>query len=107
MSKINRSNLQKLILKEMKMLGMTDLNPMADMVSSGVCPSCGQRDCACDSVEAAQPDLPQMSQSSMGTVSRDSCCVAVKALIECCSCPITKQALSECCDDIMSGQYGM
>mgnify|MGYP003662361180 CR=1 FL=1 len=79
MSKINRSNLQKLILKEMKMLGMT----------------------------AAQPDLPQMSQSSMGTVSRDSCCVAVKALIECCSCPITKQALSECCDDIMSGQYGM
>jgi hypothetical protein len=104
MSKIDRKDLQKLILKEMKMLGMADLNPMADMVSSGVCPSCGQRDCACDSVES---DLSHMSQSSMGNVSREDCCSAVKALIGCCSCPVTKQALTECCNDIMAGKHDM
>ncbi len=40
-----------------------------------------------------------------GSVSREDCCAAVMALIECCSCPNTKQMLTECCEDLLSGHY--
>ena len=104
MSKIDRKKLQKLILNEMKMLGMADLNPMADMVShtSGVCPSCGQSECGCDSVEDVGMES---SHGHKKTVSREDCCAAVMCLIECCSCPVTRSALEACCSDILSGKH--
>ena len=43
--------------------------------------------------------------SVKGSVSREDCCAAVMALIECCSCLTTKQMLTECCEDLLSGHY--
>jgi len=118
MSLVNRNKIRRLVLKEFKMMGMADLGhgglkPMGMTSSSEGCSSCGSSPCGCDDYDDMGEDFltPQHSmQSSMGHahkggVSREDCCSAVMALIECCECPITKQALMECCQDILSGQH--
>ena len=130
MSKLNRKQLQKMILTEFKMIGMTGMQPFGkvgafsqDLGHVGShkhgCDACGMSPCGCDEYEDEMPmdndmdallpmhtsDSTPMMGSSMGNVSREDCCAAVMCLIECCSCEITKAALMECCEDIMSGDY--
>ena len=127
MSKLNRKQLQKMILKEFKMIGMTGMQPIGKIGAfsqehkhnASGCDACGMSPCGCDEYEDDMPmdndmdallpmhtsDATPMMGSSMGNVSREDCCAAVMCLIECCSCEITKAALMECCEDIMSGDY--
>ena len=127
MSKLNRKQLQKMILKEFKMFGMTGMQPMGKIgafsqhndYSMGNhdhgCDSCGASPCGCEDIpmdndmDALLPthtsDSTPMMGSSAGGVSREDCCAAVMSLIECCSCEVTKSALIECCEDILSGDY--
>lgn len=125
MSKINRSTIQKMILKEFKMIGMA--NPSVGMLGKSVygCDACGASPCECDNdgaCDACGCDPCECDEfghetyeldrgyshdhnTNKGTVSREDCCAAVMCLIECCSCPVTKQALMECCEDILSGRH--
>ena len=116
MSSIDRNKIRKLILKEFKMMGMTDmghggLKPMGITHNPMGCDACGMSPCCCDEHDDMGEDvlMPQhsmMSHShSKGSVSREDCCEAVMCLIECCSCPVTKQALMECCQDILTGRH--
>tara|TARA_Y100001973_G_scaffold106311_1_gene183409 strand:- start:2937 stop:3248 length:312 start_codon:yes stop_codon:yes gene_type:complete len=101
MSKINRSEIKKLILKEMRMLGMADMDMLSDPAP--------QR--GCDSYDEDQHDAGHEAHSEMpavhgkGTVSREDCCAAVLCLIECCECPATRRELERCCADLMSGMH--
>ena len=108
MSKINRDQIKKLVLKEMRMLGMADMVPMGDMGQRIGCDACGMSPCACDEYEddANYPEEKYLqSVRGKGTVSREDCCTAVLCLIECCECPETRRELEKCCNDIMSGRY--
>lgn len=116
MSKLNRKKLQKMILKEFKMIGMTNMQPMGKIgaFSSDEQPEYDMSG-VMDGLRGMEEDTlmpmhtsdatPAMGSASMGTVSREDCCTAVMSMIECCSCPVTKAALMECCEDIMSGDY--
>jgi len=119
MSKLNRKKLQKMILQEFKMIGMTPMEPMGTMGKIGAFSSDEQPEYdmsgVMDGLRGMEEDTlmpmhtsdatPAMGSASMGTVSREDCCTAVMSMIECCSCPVTKAALMECCEDIMSGDY--
>ena len=107
MSKLNRSKLQKMILQEFKMMGMTDMQPMGKIGAF----SQDHDDMGEDALMGmhSSDHTPMMGggmmKSSKSCVSREDCCAAVMCLIECCSCPVTKQALMQCCQDIMAGDY--
>ena len=135
MSKLNRSKLKKMILQEFKMMGMADMQPMGKIGAFSHdphgCDACGYSPCECDEHgHEMMPDIgfagddmpmdndmdallpmhtsdatPMMGSVSLGKVSREDCCAAVKCMIECCACPVTKQALMECCEDILAGDY--
>ena len=125
MSKLNRSKLQKMILQEFKMMGMTDMQPMGKIGHAlGTLTDAGYEVDATKSHHGfAGDDMGEdalmgmhssdhtpmmgggMMKSSKSCVSREDCCAAVMCLIECCSCPVTKQALMQCCQDIMAGDY--
>ena len=108
MSRISRNKLQKLLLREFKMMGMAPMGSVTPMQSL-----------ADDQFHVVGDDYDEIGEDALmpahtsshtpmmgaGMISREDCCVAVKALIACCSCPITKAALIECCDDIMAGDY--
>jgi len=90
---INRSNIRKMILKEFKMMGMTNMG------HGGMNPV-GFPD--------SRPDMGHnysMTKSTKNCVSREDCCAAIMCLVECCECPITKRIIMECCQDIMAGAY--
>ena len=97
MSKINRSKIKKMILQEMKMLGMGPMGVMPlDSLASHP-----------DHGHDAHMSHGHQSHSAVvkGSVSRDACCEAIKCLVECCECPVTKQAILDCCSDILMGRY--
>lgn len=99
MSKLNRRQLQKLLLKEFKMMGMAPMH--AAMIGhSPFKDSSSHHD---DHYEKMTVHDPRGGHK--GSVSREDCCAAVMCLIECCSCPKTKQALIECCEDILAGHH--
>ena len=76
MSSIDRNKIRRMILKEFKMIGMTDMGHGHSAM-----------------------------KSSKSCVSREDCCAAIMCLVECCECPITKRTIMECCQDIMAGAY--
>ena len=94
MSSIDRNKIRKLILKEFKMLGMTDMGHggMEPMGFSDPRPDMGHGG--------------SMMKSPKSCVSREDCCAAIMCLVECCECPVTKQAIMQCCQDILSGHHG-
>ena len=113
MSRLNRKELKKLILKEFKMIGMS--SPHVGMIGSSPyqnnshgCDSCGMSPCECDEHghemmpdhEYADEDMGHIGHK--GGVSKEDCCKAVLCLIECCDCPKTRALLQECCEDILS-----
>ena len=87
--KLDSKNLKKLILKEMRMMQMAPMHPIGHMKS----------------LDHDQDEAYAEPMMSKGSVSREDCCAAIMALVECCSCPMTKQAIMDCCNDLMSGQY--
>ena len=101
MSSIDRNKIRKLILKEFKMMVMTDMghggmqpmgfpDPRPDMhMDHGLDDSHGH----------------SAMKSPKSCVSRADCCAAIMCLVECCECPITKRVIMECCQDIMAGAY--
>ena len=93
MSSINRNKIRKLILKEFKMMGMTDMGHggMQPMGFSAPGPDAGHGH--------------DVMKSPKNCVSREDCCAAIMCLVECCSCPVTRQAIMECCEDLLSGNY--
>ena len=101
---MNRKALQKLLLREFKMIGMGQLEPMGVM---GLPPRSHGHDAHGHDAHghSAAPAHGGMMKSPKECVSREDCCAAVMCLVECCSCPVTKAALLECCQDIMSGDY--
>lgn len=104
MSNVDRKQIKKLILKEMRMLGMADMAPMMDPAPKRGCDACGMSPCGCDEHQDAH-EAPMQHMQGRGTVSREDCCAAVMCLIECCECPVTRSELEKCCNDIMAGRY--
>ena len=86
---LNREKIRRMILKEFKMMGMTDMGA-AGMEPMGM--------------SHLHDMQPAMSSGQMGGVSKEDCCAAIMCLVECCSCPVTKQAIMQCCQDILAGR---
>ena len=97
MSKLNRKQLKRLLLKEFKMLGMG--SPEVGMLGHSPFPS-AHDDYGHD--DYGHDDMKMISVGHKGGVSKEDCCKAVLCLIECCNCPETKSLLQECCEDILS-----
>ena len=100
MSSLNRKQLKKLILKEFRMIGMS--NPEVGMLGHSPYHEF-------DHEHGMEEDhlSPKMdhshSSSHKGALSMEDCCKAVLCLIECCDCQITKQKIQQCCKEILSG----
>ena len=117
MSKLNRRKLQKMILSEMRMIGMANLGPISPMKSladdnegynyTGDLSDLSPTDAFGLGRTTMEDELhePVATGISRGNVSKEDCCEAVMALIECCSCPITKQKIVECCEELLAGNY--
>ena len=93
MSRLNRKQIRKMLLKEFKMIGMT--SPDIGMIGHSPYSKKGHD----------HGDMEVIVQGDMGHkggVSKEDCCKAVLCLIECCDCPETKALLQECCEDILS-----
>lgn len=100
MAKLNRRKLQKMLISEMRMLGMAPMGGMGHMKSLSY-----DDDGGCGS---SYDDEPEMNVSMVkGTVSRDDCCAAILCMIECCDCPKTRQILKEACMRVMNGARSM
>ena len=96
--KLNRRQLQRALLNEFKMIGMTPMGGMGHMKSLA------DSGCGGDDHEDVHEFLPSghMSQGShKGVVSKEDCCAAVMCLIECCSCPETRRILSDACSQLL------
>lgn len=94
MSKLNRNQLKKLILKEFKMMGMAPMGAVGD-VPLGMDTGHHYDD------HATAPEVHHAG-GHKGGVSKEDCCKAVLCLIECCDCSETQQLIRECCEDILS-----
>ena len=93
MSKVKRDDLKKMILKEMKMIGMGEM----DILNTPQRPDHGH--------SVPEIDHGMSDNLAVGTVSREDCCAAVMCLIECCSCPVTREEIARCCSELLSGNY--
>ena len=91
MSKLNRKQLKRLLLKEFKMMGMAPIGSFGDM------PLGMGRGHSSDHFEPMHH-----GGGHKGAVSKEDCCKAVLCLIECCDCPDTKEMLRQCCEDILA-----
>jgi hypothetical protein len=98
MSKLNRKQVRKMLLKEFKMMGMAPMG--ASMIGHSPFPS-AQPDHGYDDHHGEEMIQVQHG-GHKGGVSKEDCCKAVLCLIECCDCPETKSLLRECCEDILS-----
>lgn len=95
---IDRNKIRKLILKEFKMMSMTDMG------HAGMQPMGMHHHDESGAISQNHP-TGHAHSSPKNCVSREDCCAAIMCLVECCECPITKQLILECCQDIMSGAY--
>ena len=113
--RLNRKQLQKMLLREFKMIGMAPMGGMGHMQSIAKddfhvgshkhgCDACGMSPCGCDEYEEG-PEMSMthsMHASHKGSVSREDCCAAVLCLVECCSCPETRRMLEDVCHQLMN-----
>ena len=102
MSRLNRNQLKRMILKEFKMLGMGDMGTIGN--SPLGMSHHGHDDYEEDYGMEEDYLAPSMGHehTATGSVSKEDCCKAILCLIECCSCPDTKQKLKQCCDEILA-----
>tara|TARA_B100000674_G_scaffold484270_2_gene489413 strand:- start:1808 stop:2185 length:378 start_codon:yes stop_codon:yes gene_type:complete len=120
MSRLNRKQLRRMLLKEFKMIGMA--SPDVGMLGHSPFPS-PQPDLEYDHPEYGHREVDNIGSLggdeafgigfeagssgafSKGGVSKEDCCEAILCLIECCDCPDTKAIIRQCCEDIMAGAY--
>ena len=81
--KINKSEIKKMILKEMAMLA---IRPM-EME--------GHHDHHHDHHHMEKTTAPR------NQMSKEACCIAIKAIADCCECPQTKASILNFCDGLM------
>ena len=98
MSKLNRKQLKKLLLKEFKMMGMAPMS--TGMIGHSPYHEFDKYDIEEDHI---QPHMSHGHGSHKGALSMEDCCKAVLCLIECCDCESTKQKIRQCCEEILSG----
>ena len=105
MPKLNRKQLNRLLLKEFKMMGMAPMgasmighSPYSDHDYSVHDDDLGV---GIHSVDHADEFGHEGASSNLKRVSREDCCAAVLCLIECCTCEETKMKLRAVCDDLM------
>ena len=91
MSKLNRKQLKKLLLKEFKMMGLGPMSAVGEM------PLGMSRGHNSDHFEPMHH-----SSGHNGAVSKEDCCKAVLCLIECCSDHDAKEMLRQCCEEILA-----
>ena len=91
MSKLNRKQLRKMLLREFRMIGMG--SPDVGMVGHSPFPKGGHD---------AGVEVVMHGGDAKGSLSMEDCCKAVLCLIECCDCEITKKKIAECCQDILA-----
>jgi len=101
---IKKDKIRKLILKEIAMLSISPIN-MSQLFQG--CPACGMQDCMCDDYGEDCPACGtspcccvETTTAPRGQMSRDACCVAIKAIAECCECPDTRAAFLNLCSSI-------
>lgn len=99
MSKLNRKQLRKMLLKEFKMIGMA--NPHVGMIGHSPYQDVSYAQEMVPSHEIPGEEMGH-ARGHKGTVSMEDCCKAVLCLIECCDCEVTKQKIRECCDEILA-----
>ena len=99
MSKLNRKQIRKMLLREFKMIGLADSSAIgsAPMGMSGHGSDHGMK----GDHGFAGEGMVHMG-SHKGSVSKEDCCRAVLCLIECCNDMEAKSLLQECCEDILS-----
>jgi len=100
MSRLNRKSLQKLILKEFKLMGMAPMGAVGDM-PLGLSTHSSHKPPEMED-HGHMGAMTIHHASSKGSVSKEDCCKAVLCLIECCECPETKEILRQCCEDILA-----
>ena len=103
MSRLNRNQLKRIILKEFKMMGMADMGH-GGMKPMGMIPSV-EYGHDHGEMEHGMDHSHSMMKSPKSCVSREDCCAAIMCLVECCECPVTKRIIMECCQDILAGAY--
>ena len=103
MSRLNRKQLKKLLLKEFKMMGMA---PMGAVGDTPLGMHGHSSDYGMDEDYLAPAEHHGMHGvdhgGHKGALSMEDCCKAVLCLIECCDCEITKQKIRECCEGILA-----
>ena len=95
MSKLNRKQLRKMLLREFKMIGLS--SPHIGMLGDSPFPK--------SKPKHDHGDMEMVVHAGgghKGAVSKEDCCKAVLCLIECCDDPETKALIQECCEDILS-----
>ena len=109
--RLTNSRLKRMILQEMKGLGMVGL----DHLGAGM-PQMQDEDI----LRPHHDDVGVSGQRGMdmsmmiddhddeeGMLDSESCCLAVKALAMACSCPKTRSKIMAVCDSLMSGHSRM
>jgi len=99
MSKLNRKQLRRMLLKEFKMIGMA--SPHVGMLGHSPYQDVDHGHEMMPDHGFAGEDMG-LAAGHKGAVSKEDCCKAVLCLIECCDCPETKSLLKECCDEILA-----
>ncbi len=94
MSKLNRKQLRRMLLREFKMIGMG--SPHVGMIGHS---PYQDMDYGHDEMEMV---VHKGGMHHEGSVSKEDCCKAILCLIECCDCPKTKQKIQQCCDEILA-----
>ena len=117
MSRLNRKQLRKMLLREFRMIGMA--SPEVGMIGHSPFPNSqpdleydhpGDGHRVVDDISSLGGDEAfgvgfQAGSSgafSKGTVSMEDCCKAVLCLIECCDCESTKAKIRQCCEEILA-----
>ena len=85
--KINKSEIKKMILKEMAMLAVRPMEMEGHH----------------DHYHKDHHDHHHMEKTTAprNQMSKEACCIAIKALAECCECPETKASILNFCDSLM------
>lgn len=102
MSRLNRNQLRRMLLKEFRMMGMGDMGAIGD-APLGMSKHSSDMHGGMDEDYLDAPDHDHSSHGGhKGALSMEDCCKAVLCLIECCDCQITKQKIQQCCEDILA-----
>jgi hypothetical protein len=84
--KINKSEIKKMILKEMAMVAVRPMTMQSHYQE--------------DSIENYRGEQEHIAMPNHSKMSKEACCIAIKAIAECCECPDTKASILQLCNTI-------